>query len=195
MSSFYLKRRIKSFLRLSVLLVICVTFLYYTNSVLYPLAYTYSKVICESYVNENVRSILKESAIQVSYQNGSYNVEDIQAQLIEATSLLEERLGSNDKVLISKIPIGAFTGIHLLENTGFKVPLRIRILQSVSSQIVSDVKEYGLNNALVEICLVVNVKYMMFLPLSDEEMRVEVKYPLAITIFEGNAVTLNIKQD
>ena len=169
--------------------------LHYTNEVVYPLAYTYSKVICESYVNQNIRNILNENSISVIYKDGSYNVEQIQAQLLEATNLLEEQLGSNDTVLISKIPIGAFTKIHLLENVGFKIPLRIRILQSINSQIVSDVKEYGLNNALVEISLVMNVKYMMFLPFSDEEMKVEVKYPLSLAIFEGKAVTLNINQD
>ena len=98
-------------------------------------------------------------------------------------------------LMISKIPIGVFSGIHLFENIGFKIPLRIRILQSVNSEIVSEVKEYGLNNALVEICLIVSVNYMMFLPLSDEKMKVEVKYPLAITIFEGNAVTLNVNSE
>lgn len=192
MSSFYLIRKIKSFLALLCILVLGISLLYYTNHIIYPLAVTYSKIVCESYVNEQVRSILKDSSISVSYEDERYNVEELQIQTIMAIEKLEEELGGSNASITARIPLGAFFKIHLFDTVGVKIPLRIQILQSIYSEITSNVKEYGLNNALVEIQMIIKVNYVMFLPFSSEELGVEIRYPLSMQIFEGNAVTLNM---
>lgn len=67
------------------------------------------------------------------------------------------------------IPSGIVTGNYLLENFGFKIPCKINFLSDIDMSFKTKVKDYGMNNLLVELYLVINVKNDMISPSSFYE--------------------------
>lgn len=80
---------------------------------------------------------------------------------------------------------GVFLGNSLLNNIGPKIPIYLKMLGNVNSEIVTDVKEYGINNSLITISLEIKVELVVILPLTSENVSVSNTIPIAIKIIQG----------
>lgn len=191
MPLYYLKKRFKYVTILLGIFIIGFYFVYKLNNYLYPLAYSYSRMVCDSYINQSVREVLAEKQIQVDYDANGYNIDEIQPTIISATQDIENLLGGNQIMLEAEIPIGVIVGIPILDNYGLNIPFQIQMLQSITSNLDSEVKEYGLNNALVQLNLNIEVSYQMYLPFSKEINTTSLTYPLSIKVFEKELINSN----
>ena len=68
------------------------------------------------------------------------------------------------KGIIYEIPMGLVSSNVFLSNLGPKVPLKLFLVGDVTSNITSKVTEYGINNALLEIGVNVEVTTKINLP-------------------------------
>ena len=66
--------------------------------------------------------------------------------------------------LVYYIPAGNLTGSILTNNLGPKIPLKFNMSGDVISQITTDVKEYGINNSLLEVKLKVKASMIITMP-------------------------------
>ena len=73
----------------------------------------------------------------------------------------------------------------LLKNLGVKIPVRYRLIGNVKGQIISLVREYGINNALVEINLEITSNVAVSLPLLSENEKMIVTVPLVMKLIQG----------
>src|SRR5699024_11322424 len=67
-----------------------------------------------------------------------------------------EDLASKDPTVV-EIPIGQATGNTVLANLGPKIPVHFEIVGSLQSDVVHEVEEFGVNGALFEIYIPVEV--------------------------------------
>lgn len=89
------------------------------------------------------------------------------------------------KGIIYEIPFGAITNISMLSNLGPKIPVKLFLVGDVETGIRSDLKEYGINNALLEINVTIKVTCRINMPFISDLVQVENEVPLVIKIIQG----------
>ena len=92
----------------------------------------------------------------------------------------------NKNGVILKIPLGQIYNNFLLNNIGPKIPVKLKILGDMETKVNTNIKNYGINNALIEITLDITVKEKVILPINTEEIIVTQKVPIAMKILEGS---------
>lgn len=86
---------------------------------------------------------------------------------------------------IYEIPIGRALNIPFLSNLGMSIPIRYQFVGEIGSQLISNIKEYGINGALLEINLHIFSKTSVISPTIDEEREMNIKIPLVVKIIQG----------
>ena len=88
--------------------------------------------------------------------------------------------------VISEIPFGVIFGNSLLSNIGPKIKLRLEILGDVTSNIETEVKPYGINNAYVEMRISLTVTARIVLPFVSEKIVISNVIPISMNIVQGS---------
>lgn len=94
------------------------------------------------------------------------DVDDPNLQKIEFGDSVGD-LAAKDPTVV-EIPIGQATGNTVLANLGPKIPVHFEIVGSLQSDVISEVKEFGVNAALIEIYIPVEVSIRIVVPFSTE---------------------------
>ena len=139
-----------------------------------------------SYNTKKVNELLNSVAIIV--QN---NLKAIENGNIEFLDISEADLAEYDITLlkqgiICKIPFSAFLNNSLLSNIGPKIPVRFTLIGDVSTKIKTDVKEYGINNALLQVSIEISVDFRVNLPFISNKINVSDVKPISLKIIQGN---------
>ena len=85
-----------------------------------------------------------------------------------------------------EIPFGLIFNNILLNNIGPKIKLKFKFLGSIISEVETEVKPYGLNNAIIELRIKVTVNGRIILPFISEEVTISNVIPISINVVEGN---------
>ena len=99
--------------------------------------------------------------------------------------LPEDRIENLEKGIITKIPIGVLSKNTLLNNLGPKIPIRIHYIGDVNSNITTKITQYGINNAMVEVGVHLEMTAQIILPFVTDKKVLECNIPLAIKIIQG----------
>ena len=83
------------------------------------------------------------------------------------------------------VPLGQATNIPLLGNLGPKIPIRFHVIGSVQSDIVYGFREFGINNAMVEVSIVLKVNVQVIVPLATKTTTIQQKIPVALGVISG----------
>jgi sporulation protein YunB len=83
------------------------------------------------------------------------------------------------------VPLGQATNIPLLGNLGPKIPIRFHVIGSVQSDIIYNFREFGINNAMVEVSIVLKVNVQVIVPLATKTTSIEQKIPVALGVISG----------
>ena len=89
------------------------------------------------------------------------------------------------KGVIYEIPVGLITNNIFLSNLGAKIPLRYKMIGDVCSNISTTVSSYGINNALIEVDVYVEVSMIVNLPFITERITISNKIPLSLKVIQG----------
>src|SRR5690625_5250453 len=92
------------------------------------------------------------------------DVDDPDLQPIEFGDSVGD-LASKDPTVV-EIPLGQATGNTILANLGPKIPVHFEIVGNLRSDVVHEVKEFGVNAALIEIYIPVQVNIQIVVPFS-----------------------------
>lgn len=88
--------------------------------------------------------------------------------------------------VIYQIPTGIIFNNGLLSNLGPKIPVKLSLVGDISLDIISDIKEYGINNAIIQLSVNIKVTEQVILPFSYNQITVETNIPLAIKLVRGD---------
>ena len=83
------------------------------------------------------------------------------------------------------VPMGQATNIPLLGNFGPKIPIRFHVIGDVQANVVASIEEFGINNAYIEVNILLKVNVQIIIPLATKSSVIEQKIPVAIGLVQG----------
>lgn len=87
--------------------------------------------------------------------------------------------------IIYEVPTGIIFNNGLLSNIGPKIPVKLSLVGDITTDIKTNVKEYGINNAIIEISIKVTVTEQVVIPFNKKDVIIETDIPLAIRLVKG----------
>lgn len=91
-----------------------------------------------------------------------------------------------EKGIICEISSGVLLGNPVLANVGPKIPVKISLVGDAISNISTDIKNYGINNAVIEVNVNIKINEKIILPFYSDLITIETKVPVAIKIVTGS---------
>ena len=83
------------------------------------------------------------------------------------------------------IPMGSILQNPVLNGKGPKIPVKMELIGSVITGVKSDVKNYGINNSLIEIYVHIEVKERLILPVTAKDITIVNDLPISYKIIKG----------
>ena len=108
---------------------------------------------------------------------------DLSKLNIRENILTNDNSDKNGIVLL--VPIGIITNNYLLSNLGPKIPVKISLTGEFESYVTTDVKEYGINNAMLTIYINIKVSEQITMPFVTDKITVENKIPIFMSLVNG----------
>lgn len=99
--------------------------------------------------------------------------------------LSKKKIRKLRKGIITEIPFGAIFKNSVLANLGPKIPIRLNYLGDVNSNITTKITPYGINNALVEVGVHLEMTAQILLPFLTEKIKLDCDIPIAIKMIQG----------
>ena len=87
--------------------------------------------------------------------------------------------------IIYEIPSGVIFGNSFLANIGPKIPVRFSLVGDIVSYVNTDVKDYGINNALIEVNIVLELSEQLILPFVTDKIIINTTIPVALKLIQG----------
>lgn len=87
--------------------------------------------------------------------------------------------------IVYYIAAGTLSGSILTNNIGPKIPIKFEMSGDVISTIDSQIKEYGINNAYIEVRIKVSVTMLVNMPFVTKEVKINTSVPLIMKIIQG----------
>lgn len=88
--------------------------------------------------------------------------------------------------IVCDIPLGVLFPNALIVNLTTSIPIRFSFIGTVSSNLVTNVKEYGFNSALIEVSIEVTIKEKVTMPHSTESIPITTPINLVTQIVQGS---------
>ncbi len=89
------------------------------------------------------------------------------------------------KGIIYEIPIGAVFDNAFLANLGPRIPVKLNLVGSVISNINTKINQYGINNALIEVYVQIEVTEQVNLPFMSKRVTIQTDVPVALKVIQG----------
>lgn len=124
--------------------------------------------------------------ITTSIQNSFKKIEqgDIDSLNIEALNSYNK--DGLKKGIIYQIPFGVISKNILFSNLGPKIPVRLNLSGEILSNINTKITNYGINNALIEVSINIDINTRVLLPFTSKISTLKTSIPLAIKLIQGH---------
>jgi len=132
-------------------------------------------------INKILTEITK--SVQVDLKN-------IEQGKIESLNLSDDILSDYDidklkKGIIYEIPSGVVLGNSFLSNIGPKIPVKFDVVGDIVSYVNTKVSDYGINNALIEVNIVLELTEQVILPFAIDKIEIKSSVPIALKLVQG----------
>ena len=146
-----------------------------------------SDKILKEFKNINLYNITKNSENEIeTIDYNSYLVNDL---LNKISTNLYNNVKTKEKDISFYIPSLSFTNNPLLADKGPKIPVKLKLLGSVLSEIKTTVKPCGINSSLIEMTVHIEVKEKVLLPITSKKIKVKNEIPISYKIINGKIPT------
>lgn len=129
-------------------------------------------------------------------RDGNGNVCSIETDTVKA-DLLKAKVvkAAQDEIVkikhsCMKVPLGAFTGLTLLSNSGPDIPLTFCLTGSFDARIVSSFESAGMNQTLHRIRLIITSKIVTASVDYDKQITFDTDFELAQSVIVGSIPTI-----
>ena len=173
------------------------------NKILYPMALSETRKVVTMIINssldnvninDNLYTMIKDDNDEIKMIN--YNTREVTRIINEVTLNIEEKLKmfetgkfnyyGDDSAVIAVIPFGVIFGNTFMNNLGPKIRLHLNLFGDVMSNLETEVKPYGINNAYVEVRIHLTVTARIVLPFIDDSVSISNIIPISMNIVSGN---------
>ena len=177
------------------------------NEILLPMAESQIRKVITMIINSSCDDVLIGDNLYTINKDNNNEIKMITYDSFEVTKLINQitenienriqdvELGKmnyygdtdgNENGVIGVIPFGVIFGNSLLANVGPKIKLRLNLLGDIVSNIETEVKPYGINNAYVEVRIHLMVTARIVLPFVSEKKVISNVIPLSMNIVQGS---------
>lgn len=148
--------------------------------------YTYNNkdILIPTYNNKNEVTSLTYD-MKVVYEIAGAFTSNIKSSLKEKNNNIPFITETNNNKILFMIPIGALSNQALFTSMGPKIPVQIYFIDNVFTEIKTKVTDYGINNALIEIYLSINLTYEIVSPFIREQVTLNYNLPIDQKIITG----------
>lgn len=148
--------------------------------------YTYNNkdILIPTYNNKNEVTSLTYD-MKVVYEIAGAFTSNIKSSLKEKNNDIPFITETNNNKILFMIPIGALSNQALFTSMGPKIPVQIYFVDNVFTEIKTKVTDYGINNALIEIYLSINLTYEIVSPFVREQVTLNYNLPIDQKIITG----------
>ncbi|MFV0395821.1 MAG: sporulation protein YunB [Coprobacillaceae bacterium] len=91
---------------------------------------------------------------------------------------------NDDKGVIATIPLGLLSNNPFFAEMGPNLKIRYKTISQVSSTIVKEVENYGINRMMIGISIVITIHLRVTVPFYQEEHSQDIAFPLSLEIIE-----------
>ncbi len=162
------------------------------NKVMLPLAEAETKKYMVEIINDATEDIKFdkdlfkiEKGIDGKIEMINYNSYVATTLINNITNNIQSRLDNNEDI-IARIPLGIIFKNSLMRNFGPIIDVRMKMLGNVLSELETEMKPYGINNAIVTVRIKLNARAQVILPILSKEIKLENVIPLSINIVNGS---------
>ena len=99
-------------------------------------------------------------------------------------NILSTNVNTKDGIVL-EVPSGIIFDNYLISSLGPKIPVKISLTGEFESFVSTDVKEYGINNAMVTIYINIKASEQITLPFISKRIVVENKIPIFMSLVNG----------
>ncbi len=100
----------------------------------------------------------------------------------------EELTDLNDGIILN-IPIGAASDKIYLSNLGPKIPIKVKFIGTILTNLKTRVKNYGINNVLLEVYIDVLLNHEIISPVSGKNQELKYEILISAEIITGKVPT------
>lgn len=83
------------------------------------------------------------------------------------------------------VPLAQPANLPIIGNLGPKIPIRFHVVGNVQSTVESTIREFRINNAYVEVSILLEVNVQVIVPLASNITTVKQKIPVAMGLIQG----------
>lgn len=178
-----------------------------SNEILLPMAESQTRKVITMIINSSCDEAMISDNLYVINKNDDDEIKMITYNSFEVTKLINMVTSNIENMIrdiengrinyygesgeyldggvIAEIPFGVIFGNSMLSNIGPKIKLRLNLLGDIVSNIETEVKPYGINNAYVEVRIKLEVTARVVLPFSTEKISISNVIPLSMNIVQG----------
>ncbi|MBQ6324081.1 MAG: sporulation protein YunB [Bacilli bacterium] len=98
----------------------------------------------------------------------------------------KSRFNKIKKGIICDVSLGSIRNSSMFANVGPMIPIKLVFMSQVKTDVDVKIKEYGINNVMVEIYLIVKVREVISMPITSDSREIIVKEPISIDIVRGS---------
>lgn len=117
-------------------------------------------------------------------QEQSLEIDDPDVNPLQFSDSVRD-LPAKDPTIV-EIPLGQATGNTILANLGPKIPVHFEIIGSIQTDVLHEVKEFGVNAALFEIYIPVTVNIQIVIPFSTMTREVSTRVFIDSRVIMGD---------
>lgn len=114
-------------------------------------------------------------------------IEEGNLELLDLTNnfFINTNIDKLKQGIIAEVPVGVVTGNALLSNLGPKLPVKLAVAGEIESQLETEIKYYGINNALISVYVNIKVSEQIYMPIATGKVVITQKIPIGIKLMQG----------
>lgn len=104
---------------------------------------------------------------------------------LSTSELIDYDLDKLKQGIIYEIPSGVIFSNSFLSNIGPTIPVKFSLVGDIVSYINTKVTDYGINNALIEVNIVLELSEQVILPFVSNKIEINTSIPVALKLIQG----------
>lgn len=137
-----------------------------------------------NYLKDDLFYVTKNSNNEIEMID--YNTYKVNLFLDKVTSSVQEEITklTNEKKTFY-IPFFSIFNNPLISNIGPNIPVRLSLTNALYSNVETKIKEYGVNNCMIEIYILLQIDIRVILPVISDTITIENEIPISYKIING----------
>ena len=109
-------------------------------------------------------------------------LKSLENEYFEQSDILKK---TNEREYVLLVPVGLASNNIFFANIGPKIPVKVTYINNIVTGLSTNVKNYGINNALIELYININMSEEVLIPYADKKINNSIKILISSQIVEG----------